>query len=77
MKDQTWKELLAYYKLMTYLMGSWDMRSDNSNIGPLLECEEEHEEDASSTKSDEDVVDLFEEVEFPRELDVDGDDVGL
>lgn len=45
------------------------MSSDNSYKGPL-ECEDEHDEEASSTNSDED-VDLLEEVEFPIEEDVD------
>lgn len=52
-------------------MGSWAMSSDNSNKGPL-ECEEEHDdEEASSTRSDDEDVDLCEEVEFPIEEDVD------
>lgn len=50
------------------------MRSDNSKRGPL-DCDEEDEDEdeveedvASSTRSDEDVDDLFEQVdEFPRE----------
>lgn len=56
-------------------MGSWAMRSDNSNRGPL-ECDEEDEDGveedvASSTRSDEDVDDLFEQVDdkFPMEED--------
>lgn len=58
-------------------MGSCDMSSDNSNKGPLLEFEEEEfVEDASSTKSDEDVDEPLVALESSRDDDDDdGDDV--
>ena len=50
-------------------MGSWAMSSDNSYKGPLQLVEEfEVDEDASSTKSDEEEVDPSEVLEYsPRD----------
>lgn len=53
-------------------MGSCAMSSDNSNKGPLLEFEEAEEEfveDASSTKSDEDVDEPLVALESSRDDD--------
>lgn len=65
-------QLFLEFVQETYLMGNWAMSSDNSYKGPL-ECEEDKEnevdEDASSTMSDDD-VDPLEILESSRE-DVD------
>lgn len=53
-------------------MGSCAMSSDNSNKGPLFEFEEAEEEfveDASSTKSDEDVDEPLVALESSRDDD--------
>lgn len=53
------KQIKMRFFCVSYLIGNWAMRSDKSNRDPPERKEEEHEddadEDASSTKSDEDV----------------------
>ncbi|GLT49027.1 hypothetical protein SLA2020_226120 [Shorea laevis] len=61
------------YILVTYLIGNWTMRSDNSYRGPEFEFVEEHEpdDDASSNMSDkdDDEDDPLELLESPSEDD--------
>lgn len=53
-------------------MGSWVMRSDKSDKGPLEDDVGEHEgddEDASSAISEDENDDPFEAVESPKDVD--------